>query len=241
MISRSILAAVLLAVPFAGCGGGEGAAPPSSTRSAGRTRPAATPATLRVRPGACEVGRPASSVVSPAPEAWREGPGAALALGCLHDSFGEAILIGRPAPYGQSCVIAFDLRAREQLDELCEERGTSWTIQCDGLGCVHYFVQEGGFTRLDGPLDARVKEIRVRVDGRALTKGVVFARVKGKLARSIAAAEPFGYFAVFLRGCVAPGQVRIELFGAGGSPLGEADPWDVLVPKCPQRESGTTS
>jgi hypothetical protein len=169
---------------------------------------------------------------------WTDGPGPTLTLACLKDSsFGAAAVVGFAAPPGGlACVAAYDFRPQEASAELCEQ--ATWTVQCEGHGCVQFFYQEAGFTQLGGQLEAKVKKIKVLVDGKPLTKGVTVAHVEGRLARSIHSKEPFAYFIADVPGCVVPHQVKIELLGASGSSLGEADEWDVPVPPCPHRGGG---
>jgi hypothetical protein len=212
-----------------GCGGGGG-----DTQTASSATHAARP----VSPAgstACKVGKSALSFVSEPASVWTDGPGPTLALACLEDSsFGAAAVVGFAAPpEGPACVAAYDLRPQEASAELCEQ--ATWTIQCEGRGCVQFFYQEAGFTQLGGQLEAKVKKIKVLVDGKPLAKGVTVAHIEGRLARSIHSKEPFAYFIADVPGCVVPREVKIELFGAGGASLGEADEWDVPVPPCPHR------
>lgn len=213
-------------VLVAGCGGGGST---GSTSTAGEAPHSAPPS-----PTACEVGKSALSFVSEPAAVWTDGPGPTLTLACLKDSsFGAAAVVGFAAPpEGLACVAAYDFRAQEATAELCEQ--ATWTVQCEGHGCVQFFYQEAGFTQLGGQLEAKVKKIKVLVDGKPLAKGVVVAHVEGKLARSIHSKEPFAYFIADVPGCVVPHQVKIELLGAGGANLGEADEWDVPVPPCPR-------
>jgi hypothetical protein len=219
------LVAVVVAL-LAGCGGGGDT---GSTGSSTQTTRSARPA----NPAACKVGKSALPFVSEPASVWTEGPGPTLALGCLKDSFGGAAIVGFAAPPGGlACVAAYDFRSQEASAELCEQ--ATWTIQCEGHGCIQFFYQEKGFTQLGGQLEAKVKKIKVLVDGKPLSKGVVVAHVEGGLARSIHSKEPFAYFVADVPGCVVPHEVKIELLGAGGANLGVADEWDVPVPDCPQ-------
>lgn len=216
----------IVGVLLVGCGGGGGGAT-GSTSTAGETTSSAPPS-----PAACKVGRSALSFVSAPPSLWTDGPGTPLTLACLEDrSFGGAAIVGFAQQGGGACVASYDFRAREAGGELCEQR--PWTVQCDGRGCVQFFYQEGGITEFGGPVEAKAKKIEVLVDGKPLGKQVMVARVEGKLARAIRTKEPFVYFVVHLHGCVNSNEVKIELRGAGGTDLGEADPWDVPVPPCP--------
>lgn len=220
-----VILPALVAILLAGCGGGGGT---DSTSPSAQTTASASPAA----PVACKVGKSALSFVSEPASLWTEGPGPTLALACLKDSsFGAAAIVGFAAPGGPACVAAYDLRSREASAELCEQR--TWTIQCDGRGCVQFFFQAKGFTQLGGPLEAKVKKIQVLVDGKPLDKGVAVAHVEGRLARSIHSKEPFAYFLIDVPGCVVSHEVKIELQAADGSSLGQADEWDVPVPPCP--------
>jgi hypothetical protein len=184
-------------------------------------------------PAACKVGKSALSFVSEPASLWTDGPGPTLTLACLKgSSFGAAAIVGFAAPEGPACVAAYDFQSQEASAELCEQ--ATWTIQCEGHGCVQFFFQETGFTQLGGQLEAKVKKIKVLVDGKPLAKGVTVAHVEGRLARSIHSKEPFAYFIADAPGCVVPHEVKIELLGAGGSNLGQADEWDVPVPSCPR-------
>lgn len=230
-----VVVLAIAAILITGCGGGGG----SNTGSASTASqaPSAPPS-----PSACKVGKSALSFVSEPPSVWTDGPGPTLTLACLKDSpFGAAAIVGFAAPpEGLACVAAYDFRPQEASAELCEQ--ATWTIQCEGHGCVQFFYQEKGFTQLGGQLEAKVKKIKVLVDGKPLSKGIVVAHVEGGLARSIHSREPFAYFVADVPGCVVPHQVKIELLGAGGSDLGEADEWDVPVPPCPRaRNAGRGS
>jgi len=228
MINWGLSGVAVLAIASAllvGCGGGGSSTGSAST--AGQATHAAPPS-----PAACKVGKSALSFISEPPSLWTDGPGPTLTLACLEDrSFGGAAIVGFALQGGGSCVASYDFRAQEAGGELCEQ--TPWTVQCEGHGCVQFFFQEGGITEFGGPVEAKAKKIRVVVDGKPLNKEVMVARVEGKFARAIRTKEPFVYFVVHLHGCVDPRQVKIELLGAGGADLGEADEWDVPVPRCP--------
>lgn len=232
MSNRALSGIAALAIASAllvGCGGGgEDTHGASSSTQALHQAPPANPAD-------CKVGKSALSFVSEPPSVWTDGPGPTLTLACLKDSsFGAAAVVGFAAPpEGLACVAAYDFRPQEASAELCEQ--ATWTVQCEGHGCVQFFYQEAGFTQLGGQLEAKVKKIKVLVDGKPLAKGVTVAHVEGRLARSIHSKEPFAYFIADVPGCVVPHQVKIELLGAGGSDLGEADEWDVPVPPCPHQ------
>lgn len=222
---------VIAGVLLAGCGGG------GDTGSASTASQAAPPATPS--PAACKVGKSALSFISEPPSLWTDGPGPTLTLACLQDrSFGGAAIVGFASQGGGACVASYDFKAQEAGGELCEQ--TPWTVQCEGRGCVQFYYQEGGITEFGGPAEAKVKKIKVLVSGKPLDKGLMVARVEGKLARAIRTKEPFVYFVVHLHGCVNPQEVKIELFGAGGTDLGEADEWDVTLPPCP-RQGGSGS
>lgn len=224
-----IVALAIVAALLVGCGGG-GGSDTGSANPVSQATPSAPPSA-----SACKVGKSALSFVSEPASVWTDGPGPTLALACLKDSsFGAAAVVGFAAPpAGLACVAAYDFRPQEASAELCEQ--ATWTVQCEGHGCVQFFYQEKGFTQLGGQLEAKVKKIKVLVDGKPLAKGVTVAHVEGRLARSIHSKEPFAYFVADVPGCVVPHQVKIELLGAGGSHLGEADEWDVPVPPCPHR------
>lgn len=225
-----VAALAVVCVLLAGCGGGSDTG--STTGTANEAASSAPPS-----PTACKVGKSALSFVSEPPSLWTDGPGPTLTLACLRDrSFGGAAIVGFASQGGGACVASYDFRAREAGGELCEQ--SPWTVQCEGRGCVQFFYQEDGITEFGGPVEAKAKKIKVLVDGKPLRKEVMVARVEGKLAHAIRTKEPFVYFVVHLHGCVNPSEVKIELFGAGGVGLGEADPWDVSVPSCSRHPGG---
>lgn len=232
MSNWGLLGAAVLAIVgvlLVGCGGGGST---GSASTAGETASSAPPG-----PAACKVGKSALSFVSDPASLWTDGPGPTLTLACLEDrSFGGAAIIGFALQGGGACVASYDFRAQEAGGELCEQK--PWTVQCEGHGCVQFFFQERGITEFGGPVEARAKKVRVLVDGKPRGKQVMVARVEGKLARAIRSKEPFVYFVVHLHGCVDPQEVKIELQGAGGTDLGEADEWDVPVPPCPHQGGG---
>ena len=219
-----MLAALAALWLLAGCGRA------SDSATQGQSRTAAPPEAPR--PDRCRVGAPALAAIPAAPPWWREGERPPVILACLRDDAGGAALVGFRLE-GEPCVASYPFRKREALDERCTEPGASWTIQCEGrLGCTSAFVHRPGETRLNGPVDARVGRIDVSVDGKPLKGGLMFAAVKGRLARAIGAREPFGFFFVSIPRCVAPAAVRIELLASDGSRLGLAQPWDVIVESC---------
>lgn len=230
MSNRGLSGVAALAVAcvlLAGCGGGGSA---SSASTAGHSTRPAPPS-----PAACRVGKSALSFISDPPSLWTDGPGPTPALACLKDpSFGGSAIVGFASQGGGACVASYDFRPQEAGGELCEQ--STWTVQCEGLGCVQFFYQEHGITEFGGPVEAKAKKIEVLVGGKPLGKEVMVARVEGKLARAIRTKEPFVYLVVHLHGCVNPQEVKIELQGAGGTNLGEADPWDVPVPPCSSLE-----
>lgn len=224
----------IAAVLLAGCGDG-GGGNTGSASTASQTTHSVPPS-----PAACKVGKSALSFVSDPASLWTDGPGPTLTLACLEDrSFGGAAIVGFAQQGGGACVASYDFRPQEAGGELCEQK--PWTVQCDGRGCVQFFYQEHGITEFGGPVEAKAKKIKVLVDGKPLGNEVMVARVEGKFAQAIRTKEPFVYFVVHLHGCVDPREVKIELSGAGGTDLGEADEWDVPVPPCPGRGGGTPS
>jgi hypothetical protein len=183
----------------------------------------------------CHAGESILPLVPGAPDWWKEGPGPTLALACLDDRVaGEAAIVGYSSPgvSGGRCVTAYSLRLRQSHGEQCIASGAP----CDGAqGCVIGFFHEGGLTELDGALGAKVKGIRVLANGQPLREGVAVAHVRGETARLIRAEEPFGFFLVFIRGCLRPDQVKIDLVGADGSPFGRARGWHAPVINCNYR------
>ncbi|MGN6275243.1 MAG: hypothetical protein ACTHNP_04835 [Solirubrobacterales bacterium] len=61
------------------------------------------------------------------------------------------------------------------------------------------------------------------------------AHVREKTARLVGAEEPFGFFLVFVRGCLRPSQVKIKLLSANGSLFGKARGWSGPVTGCDYR------
>jgi hypothetical protein len=222
----AVLALLSSTLSLIGCGGGEPAA--SSTDS-------------HLAPAPCKVGKSILPHVPKAPSLWKEGPGNPLALACLHDPrFGGAAIVGYLSPGAGSCIATYNPRFKEGIEYLCRTGAESWTSQCEGEpGCIHSFVNGAGFTEFDGPLEARVRSIRVSVDGKPREEGIAVAHVEGGLLRSMKVREPFDYFAVFIPSCLVPGQVKMEFVGSGGSVLGRTRGWDVVVPAC--KEAGRES
>lgn len=187
----------------------------------------------------CHAGESILPLVPGAPDWWKEGPGPTLALACLHDRVaGEAAIVGYSSPEttGGHCMTAYSLRLHQSHGEQCAAPGVPWNWSCNGAqGCIHGFFHEGGLTELDGPLTAKVKEIRVLVNGRPLRQGVTVAHIRGKTIRLIGAEEPFGFFLVFIRGCLRPDQVKVDFLGADGSPFGRVRSWNGPVINCNYR------
>lgn len=207
-----LLIAVALIVTLAcltvGCGGGGSSSSPSA--DAGKA--------------ACPVGESVLPLVPEAPEWWKEGPGPTLALACIKDRFhGSAVLVGFASPLSGFCVTVYNLRARLSHGEVCVGEKEGWRDKCEGApGCIFGFVHEPGFTQLAGLVDSDVKKLRVLVNGKPLERGVVLAQVKEGSVRRIHAAEPFGFFAVFVPGCVVSRDVKVKLLGASRSQIGTA-------------------
>jgi hypothetical protein len=223
---RTLLTALLSMALLAGCGGASDSG--VSTDSSPPTRSSPPP-----RPSLCHVGASALAAIPGAPTQWREGRRDPVVLGCLRSGSPNGVALVGFSAAQRSCVVSYVFQTREAFNERCAEPGASWTIQCEGrLGCTSAFVHEPHLTQLNGPVDARVKRVRVSVAGRPLARGVLFASVHGKLLRAMGAREPFGFFFVSIPRCVAPAAVRVELRGADGSDLGLAQPWDVIVEPC---------
>lgn len=218
---RTALAAILLLGLLAGCGQSE----QTSTTASKET--------------GCHAGESILPLVPGAPDWWKEGAGPTLALVCLDDRVaGEAAIVGYSSPGvgGGRCVTAYSLSLRQSHGEQCAAPGVPGNWSCDGAqGCVIGFFHEGGLTELDGALSAKVKGIRVLANGQPLREGVAVAHVRGKTVRLIGAEEPFGFFLVFIDGCLHPKQVKIELLGADESPLGRARGWSAPVINCNYR------
>jgi hypothetical protein len=123
---------------------------------------------------------------------------------------------------------------------MCVEPRDDWTKECFGsIGCIHGFIHEPDFTLIEGPLDPQVKTLRVRVGRKPLRKGIEVTQVGAPIARRLHRAEPLGYFAAIIRGCVPSDAVKIELLNAKGSSLGEGGGW--LGETCPRKRSASQS
>jgi len=171
------------------------------------------------------VGQSVLSLIPEAPQWWKEGPGPTLALDCVKDRFhGSAVIVAFASPEGGSCVTVYNLRARLSHGEVCASEQGEWIeFFCKGRpGCVQGFVHEPGFTQLAGLVESKVKRIKVVVAGKSLKHGVALAQVEGVTAHQIHTDEPFGFFVVFVPGCVVPHQVKVELLDASGSRIGTA-------------------
>lgn len=220
-IAGTFLLAALL-VSLAGCGSGD-----------------STPAAAASQEAGCHVGSSALSLFPQAPAWWTEGKGPTLALACLHDPVvGDAVLVGYSSPEsaGGHCVNAYNVSGNWSAGEKCAASGVNrWNYWCKkAQGCVWGFVHNGDVTGLAGMLEPTVKEVKVLVRGKRLKHGVMVAQVSGKTMRSIGGEKPFGFFAAFIHGCVQPREVKVELFGAAGSPLGTA-PGYTGPAGCPKR------
>jgi hypothetical protein len=218
---RTAVAAILLLGLLAGCGQSEQISTTASKETG------------------CHAGGSILPLVPEAPDWWKEGPGPTLALACLDDRVaGEAAIVGYSSPgsSGGRCVTAYSVSLHQSHGEQCAAPGAPGNWSCDGAqGCVIGFFHEGGLTELDGELSARVKGIRVLAKGQPLREGIAVAHVRGKTVRLIGAEEPFGFFLVFIDGCLHPKQVKIELLGADGSPFGKARGWSGPVINCNYR------
>lgn len=209
---------------FAGCGGGDDEAEKSRT-------------TAEVR--GCQVGEPPVLMHRRLPP-WveKEGLGSPpLTLGCFGAPFhGASAFVGFANVGPSVCVTVDGMRQKESHGEVCT--GTDETIleRCEGsIGCIKGYIYqpEANLTEFSGPLDARVKNIEITVDGKPVSADVGIAHISGSIERRISASEPFGFFAVYLRGCVEPKTVKVNLLAANMSHLGMAKRWDFPV-GCPK-------
>jgi hypothetical protein len=219
VVGMFLLAALL--VPLAGCGSSE-----------------STPAATSKETG-CHVGASALPLIPKAPAWWTEGRGPTLALACLHDPVvGDAMIVGYSSPEsgGGHCVTAYNLSKKWSPGEKCAAAGVPrWNYWCKkAQGCVWGFAHNGDITGLAGMLEGTVKKVKVLVRGKPLKHGVMVARVSGNTMRSIGGEVPFGFFAVYIHGCVQPQEVKVELFGPAGAPLGTA-PGYTGPAGCPKR------
>lgn len=220
LVGIFLLAALL--VPLAGCGSSGG-----------------TPAAATSEKAGCHVGASALPLVPKAPAWWTEGRGPTLALACLHDPVvGDAMIVGYSSPetQGGHCAIAYNLSGEWSPGEKCAAHGVNdWSYWCKkAQGCVWGFTHNGDVTGLAGMLEPTVKKIKVLVKGKPLAHGVMVARVSGTTMRSIGGEKPFGFFGAFIHGCVEPQEVKVELFGSAGTPLGTA-PGYTGPAGCPKR------
>lgn len=208
LVGALLLAALL--VLLSGCGSSE-----------------STPAAATSKEAGCRVGASVLPLVPKAPAWWTEGRGPTLALACLHDPVvGNAVLVGYSSPEaeGGHCVTAYNLSGEWSPGEKCAASGVNrWNYWCKkAQGCVWGFVHNGDVTGLAGMLEPTVSRVKVLVKGKPLKHGVMVAQVSGKTMRSIGGEKPFGFFAAYIHGCVQPREVKVELFGPAGSPLGTA-------------------
>jgi hypothetical protein len=217
-----IFSPAALLVSLAGCGSSES------------TTVAATS-----KEGGCHVGASALPLVPNAPAWWTEGRGPTLALACLHDPVvGDAVIVGYSSPEaaGGHCANAYNLSGEWSAGEKCAAAGVPrWNYWCkQAQGCVWEFAHNGDMTGFAGMLEGSVKKIEVLVRGKPLKHGILAAQVSGKTMRSIGGEVPFGFFGVFIHGCVEPQEVKVELFGSAGVPLGTA-PGYTGPASCPKR------
>jgi hypothetical protein len=198
-----------------------------------------TPAAASSQEAGCHVGQSALPLISKASPWWTEGKGPTLALACLHDPVvGDAMIVGYSSPetQGGHCVNAYNVSGEWSAGEKCAASGINrWNYWCKkAQGCVWGFVHNGDITGVAGMLEATVKEIKVLVRGKPLKHGVMVAQASGKTMRSIGGDKPFGFFGVFIHGCVTPQEVKVEMLGPGGSSLGTA-PGYTGPAGCPKR------
>lgn len=221
MIGGIFLLAALLA-PLAGCGSSEGTTVAATSEESG-----------------CHVGASVLPLIPKAPAWWTEGRGPTLALSCLHDPVvGDAVLVGYSSPeqQGGHCVTAYNLSGEWSPGEKCAAHGVNdWSYWCkEAQGCVWGFAHNGDVTGLAGMLEPTVKKVKVLVRGKPLKHGVLVAQVSGKTMRSIGGEKPFGFFGVFIHGCLQPQEVKVELIGSAESSLGTATEYTGTA-GCPKR------
>ncbi|MGN6816868.1 MAG: hypothetical protein ACTHK3_12425 [Solirubrobacterales bacterium] len=228
LVSRPLFAAALMAALVClvvGCGGGGDSGANSASAATGQA--------------GCPVGKSVLKLVPKAPQWWKEGPGPTLALACVKDRFhGSAVIVGFASPFEGSCVTVYNLRAGLSHGEICTSEEGEWTdFFCKGgPGCVQGFVHEPGFTQLAGPVESKVKKIKVVVGGKPLKQGVALAQIENPAVRQIHAGEPFGFFVAFVPGCVVPHEVKVQLLDATGSQIGTAREFSGPAGGCSHRK-----
>lgn len=216
-----ILAAFLVSagVVFAACGGGDG------------------DATATAEATTCEVGNPPllknhRRVPTFVEEEGLDSP--PKIVGCLKDPLvGEAEIVGF-RNFGPAVCLTIDaMKYREAHGELCTVYSEPATRRCQGkAGCITNYLHVHGFTEFSGPVDAKVKELKVTVKGRPVKRGFTIADISGKVAKSVYAPEPFGFFVAFIPGCIKAKDVKVSLFDANGSSMGVAGGWTAPAGPC---------
>ena len=149
-------------------------------------------------------------------------------MSCFGASFhGAAELVGFRNVGPSTCLTVDNLRRQEPHGEICTQSAATPVRQwCrGGRGCITGFVHPPGLTEFSGPVDPRVQGIQVSVKGKPARGDIHLTHVAGPLAHSIDAPKAFGFFVVFLAGCVPSGDVEVSFSGAPGEALGTAKPW----------------
>jgi hypothetical protein len=178
----------------------------------------------------CAVGQPPALKVRRVPP-WvteKRLSSPPIVLACFHTAFsGSSELVGFRNVGPAFCVTVDDLRWQEPHGEICTRSWLGAAQQwCRGeLGCVEGYAHPHGLTQLSGPLDPRVRAVRMTVSGKPAGGEIDVAHISGALARNIHATKPFKFFVAFLRGCVPSKDVKLVLVGSGGSHLGKVRPW----------------
>lgn len=164
--------------------------------------------------GSCKVGDRAS-LRAPRASSRRSAVWV-LACGKSH-SQGEFQIVGYAAGEGV-CVSIDSLRWMDTHGGLCKPASVPWLELCprSAYGCVISASAPHGFTELTGVLGGSVRGVRVRPVRKVSTDDVAVAQVHDGLLTRLHQSEPFGYFVAFIRGCVDPANVRIEVFDGTG-------------------------
>jgi hypothetical protein len=184
--------------------------------------------------GSCRIGQSAA-LHAPRAGGPRSLRSPVLVLACGQSrSQGRVQIVGYATTAG-ICVSIDNLRWRESHGGLCKPEQARWSDLCASApACILGTSKPHGYTEISGILAPQVRGIRVE-SGRTVVSGsdIALAQVSGGLLARLHQAEPFGYFVVFLPGCVPPEKARVELLGGDGAALGTARPMEQLHFPCP--------
>jgi hypothetical protein len=222
--------AVLLAAAFTACGGSDGGGAATAASS-----------------NKCEVGAPPilRSLRVPTWVKKRHEGTPPIVVGCFKEPPGGTVEIVGFGNFANSvCVSIENIRLEEAHGEVCTPDGMEPEARCERLlGCVTGYVFVEGMTEFSGPLDPKVKNIRILVNGKKADGTFGVAHINMGLGKQIQAAAPFGFYGAFLRGCIPPKKVDVILLNAAGKKIGTAGHWDAPAGECGRksRAAGTSS